>query len=218
MIKEIWTLLRKEFMLEWKQRYAINGLLLYVLSMVVVISLALLDKLNSVTWNIIYWIIILFVAINAVAKSFMSEKPGHLRYLYGVAAPASIIIAKIIYNLLLLSVMSLLALGAFVFLTDQPIENPLQLMGMVVLGSFALASNLTLVTAIASKAENRNTLLAVLSFPLIVPTLLLLIRISRFPIEGLDADLSTDYVQLLGGMTVVMTALSVLLFPFVWRD
>ncbi len=218
MLQEILALLYKELLIEWKQKYALNGLLLYVVSMVVVISLALVDKLNPVTWNILYWIILLFVSINAVAKSFMSERPGNLLYLYSLASPAAIIIAKMLYNFLLLTFMALITLVAYAFLTGIEIANWPLMLGVVSAGSAALAANLTLVSAIAAKAENRTTLLAVLSFPLIVPILLVLIDLSQNAVQGLDIDLEQNTFLLLGGIVVALTGVSVLLFPFVWRD
>ncbi|MEL6696219.1 MAG: heme exporter protein CcmB [Bacteroidota bacterium] len=217
-LKEILILLRKELMLEWKQKYAINGLLLYVLCMVVVISLAFLNKLNPLTWNIIFWIIMLFVAINAVAKSFMSERSGHMLYLYSVVSPTSIILAKTIYNLGLLGLVSIVALFSFAFLNQIQLANVGAMVGITLLGSAALSSNLTLVSAIASKAANRGTLLAVLSFPLLVPVLLVLISLSRYAIEGFEGLLTQDRFLLVGGMAAVLTVVSVILFPFVWRD
>ncbi|MEL6624406.1 MAG: heme exporter protein CcmB [Bacteroidota bacterium] len=217
-LKEILILLRKELMLEWKQKYAINGLLLYVLCMVVVISLAFLNKLNPLTWNIIFWIIMLFVAINAVAKSFMSERSGHMLYLYSVVSPISIILAKTIYNLGLLGLVSIVALFSFAFLNQIQLANVGAMVGITLLGSAALSSNLTLVSAIASKAANRGTLLAVLSFPLLVPVLLVLISLSRYAIEGFEGLLTQDRFLLVGGMAAVLTVVSVILFPFVWRD
>ena len=218
MLQEILALLYKELLIEWKQKYALNGLLLYVVSMVVVISLALVDKLNPVTWNILYWIILLFVSINAVAKSFMSERPGNLLYLYSLASPAAIIIAKMLYNFLLLTFMALITLVAYAFLSGIEIANWPLMLGVVSAGSAALAANLTLVSAIAAKAENRTTLLAVLSFPLIVPILLVLIDLSQNAVQGLDIDLEQNTFLLLGGIVVALTGVSVLLFPFVWRD
>jgi heme exporter protein B len=218
MFQEVLALLHKELLIEWKQKYALNGLLLYVVSMVVVISLALVDKLNPVTWNILYWIIMLFVSINAVAKSFMSERPGNLLYLYALASPAAIIIAKMLYNFLLLTFMALVTLVAYAFLSGIAIDNWLLMVGIVCAGSAALAANLTLVSAIAAKAENRTTLLAVLSFPLIVPILLVLIDLSQNAIQGLDIGLEQNTFLLLGGIVIALTGVSVLLFPFVWRD
>jgi heme exporter protein B len=218
MLREILALLRKELLIEWKQKYALNGLLLYVVSMVVVITLALVDQLNPVTWNILYWILLLFVSINAVAKSFMSERPGNLLYLYALASPAAIIIAKMIYNFLLLTFMAVVTLLAFAFLSGIHIDSWPLMLAIVTAGSAALAANLTLVSAIAAKAENRTTLLAVLSFPLIVPILMVLIDLSENAIQGLDISLEQNSFLLLGGIVVALSGVSVLLFPFVWRD
>lgn len=217
-LKEIGVLLRKEFMLEWKQKYAFNGLIMYVLCMVVVISLAFVNKLNPLTWNIIYWIIMLFVAINSVAKSFLSESSGQSLYLYGIASPRAIILSKLIYNLFLLGIVSTVALFSYSFLSEVRVENMGLMVLVTLMGSAAMSANLTLVTAIASKAANRGTLMAVLSFPLLIPVLLVLIRLSRYAVEGLDAGLSADSYLMLGGITGVLTVVSVILFPFVWRD
>ena len=218
LLREIGALLYKEFLIEWKQKYALNGLLLYVLSMVVVISLALSGKLNVVTWNILFWIILLFVSINAVAKSFMSERRGSLLYLYSVASPTAIILAKMFYNALLLILVGTVTLVSFSFLGETAVANWPLMLGILAAGSAALATNLTLVSAIAAKAENRTTLLAVLSFPLIVPILLVLIDLSQNAIEGLDIGLEAQSFYLLGGIVFALTAVSVILFPFVWRD
>ena len=222
MLREVLSLLYKELLVEWKQKYAFNGLLLYVLSMVVVISLAFVQKLNPLTWNILYWLIILFTAINAVAKSFQAEQKGQLLYLYSVARPAAIILAKMIYNCLLLIVVAGLSLLAFAFLSGISIFDPSLLAGIVLLGSSGLAANLTLVSAIAARAENTGTLLAVLAFPLIVPLLLTLIRLSRYAIEGansgFDTANATEEFWLMGGLILTLAVLSVVLFPFIWRD
>lgn len=216
--RELLVLLQKEFQLEWRQKYALNGLLLYVASIVVVIALAFVNKLNPLTWNIIYWLIMLFVAINAVAKSFMAESNGQLLYLYTLAQPAAIILAKILYNALLLVAIALLAWGLFAGLSDISISNPRLFILLILLGGLAFSSNLTLVSAIAAKAENSTTLLAVLGFPIIVPVLLTLIQASRFAIEGLDASLNLDNLQILAGISLVLTFASLILFPLVWRE
>lgn len=222
MLQEINNLLRKELLIEWKQKYAFNGLLLYVLCMVVVISLAFKGNLNPLTWNIVFWIIILFVAINAVAKSFMGESQGQLLYQYTLASPAAIIIAKLVYNMGLLWMVAIISLYSFGFLSGIKIADWPLLISVVLLGCSTLSANLTLVTAIAARAENRATLLAVLSFPLLVPVLLILIRLSRYGIEGEAGGmvLSNSYDQLfmLLGMTGVLWVLSIILFPFVWKD
>ncbi|MEL6675291.1 MAG: heme exporter protein CcmB [Bacteroidota bacterium] len=222
MLQTIRHLLYKEFLLEWKQKYAFNGLLLYVLSMVVVISLAFIGKWQKPIWIIMYWLLMLFIAINAVAKSFLNERQGQHLYTYTLASPQAVFLAKLIYNFLLLSVMGTLSLWAFAFLAGMDMVSPGWMSLTVILGALVISANLTMVTAIAARAENRNTLLAVLSFPLIVPVLLILIDLSRFAVEGRASGINTatayDQVYLLLGLGTILTGVSLILFPFVWRE
>lgn len=230
--KELIALLYKELLLEWKQKYAFNGLILYVLSMVVVVSLSFVDgvivdskmentqilTISSHTWNIIYWLIMLFVAVNAVAKSFVGEREGNLLYLYTLAQPTAIILAKILYNTLLLSIIGLVALFFHSLLGGASIQNYGLYGAGVVLGSYAFSANLTLVSAIAAKTENKTTLLAVLGFPMLVPILINQIELTRKAMEGFPfSDLSEKFM-LSGAIAVALTLVSVVLFPFVWRD
>lgn len=231
-IKEISALFMKELWLEWKQKYAFNGLLLYVLCMVVVISLGFTDgievddklvginvlQISGKSWNIIYWIIMFFVAINAIAKSFVGEREGNLLYLYSVASPISIILTKIIYNTLLLAFIGLVTLFFYALLGGTNIGSPGIFALAVVLGAFAFSANLTLVSAISAKAENRTTLLAVLSFPLIVPLLLNQISITQKALEGMRWPDVAEEMMLSVGIGVSLTLVSIVLFPFVWKD
>jgi heme exporter protein B len=200
--------------------------------MVVVISLAFVEgvevneeiqgvnilALSTQTWNIIYWIILLFVAINAIAKSFIGERQGQLLYLYTLARPSAIIIAKMIYNTLLLILVGFVTAFAYAGLGGTEIQR-LDIFSLgIVLGGFTFAANLTLVSAIASKAENKSTLLAVLSFPLIIPVLVNLIEITQKAIEGFPLGQVSDKLLMTFGISIALAALSVILFPFVWRD
>ena len=230
--REIGTLFIKELWLEWKQKYAFNGLLLYVLCMVVVISLGFTDgievdseivgvnvlSISSKAWNIIYWIIMFFVAINAIAKSFVGEREGNMLYLYSVASPIAIILSKILYNTLLLAFIGLVTWFFYALLGGADIGSPGIFALAVVLGAFAFSANLTLVSAISAKAENRTTLLAVLSFPLIVPLLLNQISVTQKALEGMRWPDVSEEMLLSLGIGVALTIVSVVLFPFVWRD
>lgn len=218
MLTEILAMIHKELLIEWKQKYAFNGLMLYVASMVIVIALSFGQILGPIAWNVLYWIMILFASINAVGKSFLAEEAGQQKYVYSLAHPSAIILGKMIYNLLLLLLVAMLTMGLFVLIGNIEIGSPGKLIGLAAAGSAALAANLTLVAAVASKAENRSTLLAVLSFPIIIPVLMLLIRLSSEAIAPTGTGLDLDSFFFLMGITVVLAVLSVILFPFVWRD
>ena len=88
----------------------------------------------------------------------------------------------------------------------------------LVLGAIGFAASLTLIAGIASKAENSATLMAVLSFPVILPMLLMLLRVSKNAMDGLDRSLSVDEIGTLLAIDAIVLALSWLLFPFLWRS
>ena len=217
-LKEIFHLLIWEFQLEWRQKFAVGGLLLYAFSMVVVIGLSFGKEISPLEWNILLWLIVLFAGINVVAKSFHSEATGRRIYLYTLARPASIILAKTIYNFILLFGIAALSCVMFSLITEISISNPAWICLMLALGSGVLSANLSLISAISAQADNRNILLAVLSFPLVIPVLLTLIKNTRYGLDPNLTDPSLDGVILLLGITGVLVGISVLLFPFVWRN
>ncbi len=214
---QITNLILKELRLELRNKYALGGILLYVVSTVFISYLSFKKIVTPATWNALFWIILLFASINAIAKSFITETKGRLLYLYTLTSPQAVILSKIIYNSLLLLVLSGLCLSAYTLFIGNIIQDlPLFLLTLV-LGSFGFSSLLTMVSAIASKAGNNFTLMAILSFPIIIPLLMVLIKLSKNAIDGLEQwDLS--YVGILLLLNLIIITLSYLLFRYLWRD
>ena len=217
-LQEIKYLIRKEILQEWKQKYAFQGLLLYVVSTVFVCYLSFRQIIDPPTWNALLWIILLFAAVNAVAKSFMHESRGRILYYYTLANASSIIMAKTIYSLLLMIVLSVVSLFFYSLFVGSPVQNyPMYFVAMI-LGSAGLASVLSMVSAIASKAGSNTTLMAVLSFPILIPLLMTTIRFSKNAMDGLAWSVSYNFMLILIALNVMVVALSYLLFPYLWRE
>ena len=113
-MKHIWILLKKDFLLEWRQKYSLYGLLLYLVSAVFTINM-LQEKPEAETWSSLFWIILLFVSVNAVAKSFLQESKNRNIYYYTIHNPRDIIISKLItalfYSTVMVTLMMVLSLG-----------------------------------------------------------------------------------------------------------
>jgi len=221
MWNEIFVLIRKEVTLEWRQKYALNGILLYVVSAVFITYLSFganRGNLSLPTWNALYWIIILFSSVNAVAKSFVQEHQGRQLYYYMIAAPESIILSKIIYNTLLTLVLALLGYGVFSLILGNPVQDQTMFVLNLILGAVGLSSCLTMVSGIASKAGNNATLMAILSFPLVIPILLMAISISKNAMDGIDRDLSLDKMLILLAINAIICSTAYILFPYLWRS
>ena len=218
-------LLKKEIVLEWRSKYAFNGVLLYVVSTVFICYMSF--NLNpgfagtkgySIVWNVLFWIIILFASVNAIAKSFMQESKARLLYYYSIASPQAIIISKTIYNILLMSLLSGLALVVYLVFFPNKLNDPLFYFLTVLLGSISFSTVFTMISAIASKAGNNGTLMAILSFPVIIPVILVLLKLSKNAMDGIDRSLSYENIALLLAINVIVITTSLLLFPFLWRD
>jgi heme exporter protein B len=212
------AMISKEASLEWRHKTAFGGVLLYLVSTVFVCYLSFSGMISDRTWNALFWIIMLFASFNAILKGFVQEGSGRMVYYYTLVPAQVLLTAKIIYNALLMVALSLLGWLVFVVFLGDPIQNhPLFFAGML-LGVIGLSAILTMVSAIAGQARNNFTLMGVLSFPLVLPQLLLLIKISGGAIQG---DTLRDHWQGLGVLlllTGIGIVLANLLFPYIWKE
>lgn len=224
MLREITTLLKKDILLEWRMRYAIGGILLYVVATVFVIYIILssekaTDMLNYRWWSVLFWITMLFTAVNAIAKSFTQESRERLLYYYTLVRPQSVILAKMLYNMLLMLLLAVIGVVVFSLMLGSPIKNYGLFLLALVLGGSGLSFVLTLVSSIAAKADNNAALMAILSLPVMLPLIMLVQQFAGYaffiniPITTVAKD-----IALLAGFDVLLVALSSILFPYLWRD
>jgi len=217
LIKQVKYLIKKELLLEWRSKYALNGVLLYVVSTIFVCFLSLVSVV-PITWNALFWIIMLFASINAVSKSFLQESKGRQLYIYTIASPLALIISKTIYNVLLMMLLTVIALCFYMLVFNYVPEDLALYVVATLLGSLSFSTIFTMVSAISSKAGNGGMLMAILSFPVIIPVLIILIKLTKNAIDGLDRSVSLDEIGLLLIINVLVMAVSLLLFPYLWRD
>lgn len=218
MNKTVFTLLKKDLLLELRQQHTFYGIILYLVATIFVVNLSI-NRPDGAVWNGLFWIIQLFVCINAVAKSFLQESRGRMLYFYSIADPREFIIAKLIYNIILMLIMSLLGIGLFFLLLKNPLTNTPVFIGIACLGGVSISLVFTLLSAIAAKAQQNAALMAILGFPLIVPQLLLLMRLSKTAFGEVFRDGALLQLSLLViGLDIMVIVLSVILFPFLWKD
>ncbi|MEO6231315.1 MAG: heme exporter protein CcmB [Ferruginibacter sp.] len=218
MIKTIYALLKKDLLLELRQQHSFFGILLYVASTIFVIKLTI-NNPDGEIWNGLFWVIQVFVCVNAVAKSFLQESRGRMLYFYTIAGAREFIIAKLIYNIILMLLMCLLSLGLFFILLKNPLVDTPRFIVIVCVGGISLSLVFTLLAAIAAKAQQNAALMAILGFPLIIPQLLLLTRLSKSAFGEIFRDGALLQLSLLIiGLDIMVVALSIILFPFLWKD
>ncbi len=217
LLQEISFLVRKEIKLEWRQKYAVSGILLYVLSTVFIVYISF-QQVGTQLWNVLFWVIMLFASINAVVKSFVQESGHRQLYYYQLASPIPMLLSKMIYNVGLLLLLAILTFAAMSFIAGNPVEHAIQFALALFLGATGFSITFTFISAIAAKADNSSTLMAILSFPAIIPVLLVLVNLSAHALGILQGNAVNRDIMLLASIDLILVALSLVLFPYLWRE
>ena len=214
------AVLEKDVRLELRTRYAINTLLLFVISALLIVAFAVrAEPLTPSLRSVLLWIVILFSAIAGLAHAFVSEEErGTVLLLQLNAIPSSVLAGKLLFNLMLtLALNTVAALAFWVVIGFEGVEAT-SLVAILFLGAIGLSGATTLLSALIAKAVNRGPLFAVLSFPVLVPLLLTVVGGTRLAIEGAPlSQVSDEVFTLIGYAGVVITA-STLLFDYIWKD
>lgn len=215
--RQVKALILKDAMLEWRSKYSLNSIVLYVVSTVFVCYQAF-TTVDTVVWNALFWIILLFASITAMNRSFFQETQHRYLYYYTLVSPSAVILAKIIYNTMVMFVVSGVAFVFYTLIFKNPIGDLALYALSVVLGSISFASVFTMVAGISAKTGNNSAIMAILSFPVIIPLLIVLIKLSQNALKGLDRASSYGELMVLLAINVITIAVSLLLFPYLWRD
>lgn len=228
------TLIRSEISAEIRHPYNLAGVLLYVLSAVLIVYVAL-TQFSVMVWNPLFWVLLFFSAISATSRSFQKEQGRRQLYYYSLISPEALLVSKLIYNALLLSCLGFILWGLLivfnggdVFIDEgsgeamtsaggNPIIRPTLFSGIILLGSLGLSAAFSFVAAISTRAGGNATLMSILAFPLVIPLLLILVRLGAYSIGLIDGDYSTP-LYLLVAVDLLLIAMGLVLFPYVWRD
>ncbi len=176
-----------------------------------------IEEPEAKIWSGLFWVIQLFVCVNAVAKSFLQESRGRMLYFYSIASPVDFVLSKLLFNSLLMLVMTMIAMLLFMAFLGNPLDKILPFFGLTLLGGWSLSLVFTFLAAIAAKAQQNAAIMAILGFPLIVPQLMLLMKLSAATFTP-NLSISVTDVLLLVALDVLVGLLAVILFPFLWKD
>jgi len=217
-LKQVISLVRKDILLEWRLQHTFFGILLYTAGTIFVLYLSINDPEGPV-WNGLFWVTLLFMCVQTVAKSFLQENKNRLMYYQTIVSPIQFLLAKLLYNTILMIVMSLLTLVLFSFFMGASYFHFLHFFWITLSGGISLTLLFTLLSAITARANQHAAMMAVLGFPLMVPQLLLLLKMSKTAFgEVFQQNVFMEMNLLLFALDGLIVVLSFILFPFLWKD
>ncbi len=211
------TLIKKDILLEFRQKHTLFSILLYMVS--TVFSLYMMNGQPEVTvWNALFWIAQLFITVNTVAKSFLQEKPESLRYYFTIVSPLQFVISKLLYSFILTLFMTLLSFILFVTLLGNPLLNFFTFFGVAIVGALNLGLLFTFLSAVAAQARQNAAMMAVLGFPIAIPMLIILSKMTQACLTNVVQEGMLNMFFIMGFMSMMIFVLASILFPFLWQE
>ena len=212
-------LIRREVTLEFRQRSTLGGVIVYVAGAIFISALCFRGGIGKATWNALFWVLTLFTSVTISGKSFLKETGGQALFSYLHYRPQTFIVAKIVYNMAFMLALSLITYGFYGFFIGNEVENTWLFLLVLVLASSGFAAILSLMSAIAAKAGGNFALMSILSFPVVMPLVMVAIRLSKQAVDGIEwAGVSGSLLLVLALLNAVTVALGWLLFPYLWRE
>jgi heme exporter protein B len=158
--------------------------------------------------------------MTGLSKSFVSEEErGTSLYLKLTVGSSAIYFGKLVFNILLSISLNLVAVILFfMFIGNISVPSPTIFILSVLMGSIAIATSTTIISALIAKANSKNALFPVLSFPIILPVIILGIQTTVMSFEGADFEKAQNDFQLLFSYSGLMALASYYLFDFVWKE
>ena len=194
----IFTLFKKDILLEFRQQYSFYGVLLYVASTIFVFYMAMGQPENMV-WNGLFWMMQLFICVNAVAKTFLQEGQGQaVIFLFPLQSRAFHAGQDDIQCCTDVADERDQSSSVYSFTGITVIPSFILFLGISCFGACSISLVFSFLAAIAARAQQNAALMAILGFPLIIPQLMLLMRLSSLAFSDVFQSGLYSIVLLLG--------------------
>ncbi len=220
-MKKIFYIFLKDFSSELRTRYALNALVMFIIVAVSIILFSIgSEKAPENIFAGMFWVVVFFSAMSGLSRTFVSEEErGTTLILSLIAHPTSILLGKFLFNLVLIFfINTVIAVLYYTVFSDFVIRNFEMFVYAFILGNIGIAGSSTIIAAIISKANAKGTLYPVLSFPILLPLILMLIEITKFSVEGISLNEATAEFLVLISYDIIMITASIMVFEIIWRD
>lgn len=215
------AVLAKDIRSELRTRYAIGAIVMFAVITVIAVGFSLGGiPLDLNLQGILFWLVIYFASVAGLGQSFIKEEESKTSLALRIySPPLSVFGGKLLFNLLLLIALEIVLVPLFAMLIGLDIHQFLLFFAILATGTIGLACSTTIVAAIIAKASIKGVLFAVLSFPLILPVLIMAIKGTQKALSaGIGFSAAIGELQVLISYAAIMLIAGFLLFEFVWND
>ncbi len=214
------AVLEKDLRAELRNRAAINAIMLFAITALVVVGLALgPGELHPVFKAALLWVVLFFAAFSGLAHVFLHEEETNTALALRLCAlPGAVYAGKLAFNLLLLLGIAIVVVPLYALMLDVTLMRPVAFVVTLCTGCLGLGAAATIIAAIIAKARSKGALYGALGFPILLPLLIIAVDATRLTLTDVPAEgLWKDIVGLVA-FAVMLVTVSGVLFPYVWED
>jgi heme exporter protein B len=222
--RTVWTVFRKDVMIEVRSRETVTTTLFFALSAVIVFAVALVKEGRVVADAAagILWVAIAFAGTLTLGRAFERERyTDTLRALLLAPAPrAAIYVGKLLGVLAIVLLAELMLVPLVTLLFDASLlQRPGLLAALLVTGTIGFTSVGTLFAAMLVRARSRDVLLPVLLYPITIPVIIAGVRGTAALAQQVpDEPMATFWVMLLAAFDTVFVTVALWTFDPLMTD
>ncbi len=207
--------IKHDFLIEYRSWPQTLALILFMWTIAYVIY-RIRPEISAQEFNFVFWIFLLIISINVAIRGDSHAGQSERLLLYTLVSPAVVLTSRMIFNVFYLIVVALTFYASMLLFFYPQIEFLPEYVVVICVGAGAIGSVLAFIAAISRHVQGQNTATSVLSIPLLIPVTILLNSIGGNLIMSNQLQ-GSKYVAL-SGITLLSIALSMLLFPYIWRE
>lgn len=201
---------------EWKGKHALVSALLYIFTAVLITYLSI-PGLDKALFSSMFWLVVIFTTIQGVSRAFIQMRKGNFLFWQQLCTPAQFLGARLIASGLLMLVFTLFAFIIFGTMHGTG-SGRFDFLLVTAITGLGISSIFTISSSIASKTDNPGVLLPVLTFPVILPVLLIGIKAGKKAADDLGFVTYYPDLIILMLMNALIVGMGLLLIKFIWKE
>lgn|GEM_PF-909616 len=217
LMKRWYSMWKKEMVAQWRSQSSLPAIILYVLSTTFIVfsAFARIDERN---WVVLYWIILVLSAAQSAQNSFRDSEGMSGWYYFSICKVEEYFFSKVAANFFLLALMAVLTFLCLSLFSGMPIRDFTLFLEVNIAAWIGLSLLFSFLGFLNAKIEGQRGLLPLLSFPLLLPILLEVIKLSTISAGAMiDTEYAADLYILLA-VDALILAMTLMLIRYIWQS
>ncbi len=223
MTAQLWWMIHKDLISEWRSRRAWPTMILLGTIIAVVFSVQMdlpTEYKRQVAANLL-WVATFLAATLSLDRTFALERENgcwQALLVYPVS-PSSVFLAKLVVNIVWLAALQCVLIPLFTVLADVPLlRHPWAMALVALLGNLGIASAGTSLSALATRVHKNSNLTALLVLPMAIPVVLAAAEATRLLVDDQINSSWWDWNSLLAAFATIFIVAGLVLIDFIAEE